>query len=172
MKVWVLRLGHRHHRDERISAHCGLVARAFSADGIVYSGEKDVSLLNSIKKVVDNWGGPFEVKYEKNWRKIIRNWKGKKIHLTMYGLPVQKKISEIKKSNDDLLIVIGSEKVPGEVYHLVDWNISVTSQPHSEIAALSIFLNMFFEGKELNKNFKDAKIKIIPQDRGKKTISS
>ena len=172
MKVWVLRLGHRHHRDERISSHCGLVARAFGAEGIIYSGEKDVSLLNSIKKVVDNWGGSFEVKYEKDWRKIIRNWNGKKVHLTMYGLPVQKKISEIKKSNDNLLIIVGSEKVPSEVYHLVDWNISVTSQPHSEIAALTVFLNMFFENKKLNKEFKYAKIKIIPQERGKKTISS
>jgi len=31
-------------------------------------------------------------------------------------------------------------------------------------------LDRFFEGKELVKGFKKAKIRIIPQERGKKTI--
>jgi tRNA (cytidine56-2'-O)-methyltransferase len=170
MEVWVLRLGHRIKRDERISTHCGLVARAFGADGIIYSGEKDNSLLDSIKKVVERFGGPFEVKYEKNWRKVIKNWKGKIAHLTMYGLPVQEKIEEIKNCKEDLLIVIGGEKVPGEVYNLVNWNIAITNQPHSEVAALAIFLHELFEGKEFEKEFK-GKVKIMPQERGKKVIS-
>jgi tRNA (cytidine56-2'-O)-methyltransferase len=170
MEVWILRLGHRMKRDERISTHCGLVARAFNANGIVYSGEKDDGLLNSIKRVVERFGGPFEVKYEKNWRKVIKEWKGKILHLTMYGLPVQEKIEEIKNCKENLLIVIGGEKVPGEVYSLADWNIAITNQPHSEVAALAIFLHELFEGKEFEKEFK-GKVKIIPQEKGKKVIS-
>lgn len=170
MDVWILRLGHRIKRDERISTHCGLVARALYADGIIYSGEKDNVLLDSVKKVVENFGGPFEVKYEKNWKEVIKKWKGKVVHLTMYGKPIQDKIEEIKNSRENLLIVIGGEKVPGEVYHLADWNVAITNQPHSEIAALAIFLDKIFEGKELKKEFK-GKLKIIPQEKGKKIIS-
>jgi len=166
-----LRLGHRRIRDQRITSHCGLVARAFGTNGITYSGEKDENLEKSIKKVVKNWGGPFEISYEKNWRKIIKNWKGKIVHLTMYGLPIQDKINKIKKSRGNLLIIIGSEKVATDVYHSSDWNIAVTNQPHSEVAALAIFLDMLFKGKELKKKFKKIKIKIIPQEKRKKTIS-
>jgi len=169
MKVWILRLGHRRIRDQRITSHCALVARAFGADGISYSGEKDENLEKSIKKLVKNWGGPFEIKYEKNWKKLIKNWKGKVVHLTMYGLLIQDKIKEIKKSKN-LLIVVGSEKVPGEVYQLSNWNIAVTNQPHSEVAALAIFLDRYFEKKELKKEFKNKKIKIIPQKREKKVL--
>ena len=170
MKVCVLRLGHRRIRDQRITSHCGLVARAFGADGITYSGERDENLERSIKKVVKNWGGPFDIKYEKNWRKVIKNWKGKIVHLTMYGLPLQGLMNEIKKYKKDLLIIIGSGKVPGEVYDLSDWNVAVTNQPHSEVAVLAVFLDRFFEGKELKKDFENKKIKIISQERGKKVL--
>jgi len=171
MKVWVLRLGHRIIRDQRITSHCGLVARAFGANGITYSGERDENLEKSMKKVVKNWGGSFGIKYEKNWKKIIKNWKGKIVHLTMYGLPIQDKINKIKKSRGSLLIIIGSEKVVTDVYHSSDWNVAVTNQPHSEVAALAIFLDMLFKGKELKKKFKKAKIRIVPKEKGKKTIS-
>ena len=171
MRVWVLRLGHRRIRDQRITSHCGLVARAFGADGITYSGKKDENLEKSIKKVVENWGGSFEIKYEENWKKVIKNWKGKIVHLTMYGLPFQGSMNEIKGCEKDLLIIVGSEKVPTEVYYFSHWNVAVANQPHSEVAALAVFLYNFFEDKKLKKQFKNAKIKIIPQERGKKIIS-
>jgi tRNA (cytidine56-2'-O)-methyltransferase len=170
MKIFVLRLGHRKFRDERISTHCGLVARALGANGIIYSGEKDDGIIESVKNVVKKWGGKFEISYEENWRKVLKNWNGKIIHLTMYGIPIQNKINEIRKCNEDLLIVVGSEKVPLEVYKLADWNIAITNQPHSEVAALAIFLDKFFIGEELNINFENPKVKIIPQEKGKKLI--
>ncbi len=51
MKVYILRLGHRISRDKRISTHCGLVSRAFGANGIIYAGEKDKDLMKSVKNV-------------------------------------------------------------------------------------------------------------------------
>jgi tRNA (cytidine56-2'-O)-methyltransferase len=171
MRIWVLRLGHRRVRDQRISSHCALVARTFGTNGMTYSGDKDENLEKSIKKVVENWGGPFEINYEKNWKKVIKNWKGKIVHLTMYGLSIQDVMSEIKNSKKDLLIIIGSQHVPGEVYHLSDWNVAVSNQPHSEVAALAVFLDRFFDGKQLKKDFENKKIKITPQEHGKKTIS-
>ena len=63
--------------------------------------------------------------------------------------------------------MIGGEKVPGEVYGLADYNIAVTNQPHSEVAALAVFLHEYFSGKELDKKFR-GRLKIVPQAAGKK----
>jgi tRNA (cytidine56-2'-O)-methyltransferase len=169
MKVIVLRMGHRAGRDPRISTHCGLVARALGASGIVYSGERDNKVIDSLKSVMKEWGGKFEVSYEKNHMSLIKNWKGKVAHLTMYGVPVQNVISKVREERN-LLVVIGGEKVPSDIYKLADWNVSITSQPHSEIAALSIFLDRVFKGKELKRIFPKARKKIIPQEKGKKVV--
>jgi len=169
--IIILRLSHRPFRDQRISTHCGLVSRAFGADRMIYSGEKDDSLENSINKVAKNFGGKFKIEYTESPRKTIQIYKKKKfliVHLTMYGLPVQKEIRKIKKSKN-ILIVIGGGKVPPEFYQLADYNISVASQPHSEVAALAILLDKYFSGKELEKNFK-GKLKVIPQEKGKKVL--
>ncbi len=168
--ITVLRLGHRHERDARVSTHCGLVARALGADSIIYTGEKDPKLLESVKSVVKNWGGPFKATYEKNWRKAVKQHKKKGFaiaHLTMYGIPAQKAMKAVKKRKK-VLVVVGAEKVPGEVYRLADFNVAVTSQPHSEIAALAIFLHDYFGGRE--KKFTKAKLRIVPQERGKKVV--
>ena len=167
-KIYVLRLGHRRKRDERLSTHCGLVARAFGSDGIIFSGERDEKLMESLKKVNKRWGNEFEIRYEEKWKKIIESWNGIKVHLTMYGIPIQKRINEIRKIKGDILIIIGSQKVPRVVYELADYNIAVTNQPHSEVAALAIFLHELFEGKELEKKFENSTMEIIPQERGKK----
>jgi len=163
--ITVLRLSHRPGRDERISTHCGLVARAMGAGKIIYSGEEDRKMLESVNDVSRRFGGRFAAIYEKNWRKVIQNFKGIKVHLTVYGLPINKKIKEIRKKRKNMLIIIGGEKVPPEVYNMADYNISVTNQPHSEVAALSVFLHEYYKGKE--KKFPKAKIKIIPTERGK-----
>ena len=85
----------------------------------------------------------------------------------MYGLPVQKVEKELRKK-DKLLVIIGSQKVERAVYEKSDYNVSVTLQPHSEIAALAVFLDRVFEGKELGKKFPKAKIEVEPVNKGKK----
>ena len=164
--ITVLRLGHRKKRDARLSTHCGLAARALGAGAIVYSGERDDRLLDSIRKVSKNWGGKFRASYEKDWRKTIKGYRGTKVHLTMYGLPIKTRIAKIR-GRRDVLVIIGGEKVPGEVYHSVDYNLAVTNQPHSEVAALAVFLHEYFRGRELTKKF-DGRLKIAPQEFGKK----
>ncbi|MEM7816215.1 MAG: tRNA (cytidine(56)-2'-O)-methyltransferase [Candidatus Aenigmatarchaeota archaeon] len=169
--IWVLRVGHRIDRDKRLSTHCGLVARAFGADKIIYSGQKDSKMEESINSVTRGWGGNFRIEHTESARKVINEWKGKTVHLTMYGIPLRRKIRTIRKFKR-LLVVIGGEKVPPEIYQECDWNISVTSQPHSEVAALAVFLHEYFSGKELDKSFKGAKRVVIPQERGKKVVSN
>ncbi len=165
MPVTVLRLGHRAARDKRISTHCALVARALGAESLIYTGQRDSEMEKSVRRVSEQWGGKFRIEHATSWRKAIKGFNGGKVHLTMYGLPIQKKINEIRKQKN-LLILIGGEKVPMEVYHSVDWNIAITNQPHSEVAALAIFLHRFFGGKTLD--FGKAERKILPQKAGKK----
>jgi len=85
---------------------------------------------------------------------------------------VQDVVHKIGESSSDKLVVVGGAKVPGMVYELADWNVSVTSQPHSEIGALSIFLHMLYEGQELSRTFEKARMRIVPQPRGKKIIEN
>lgn len=168
-EVWVLRLSHRASRDKRISTHCALVARALGARGIVYSGQRDPDMEKSVEGVARNWGGNFQVRYEKSWKSFLKGWKGKKAHLTVYGIPFEKAAPQVRKSRGKLLVIFGGEKVPTEVYHLSDWNISVTGQPHSEVAALALFLDRLFQGK-YPARFPGAKLRVVPQERGKKVV--
>jgi len=170
MEVRVLRLNHRPSRDKRVSTHLLLAARAFGASGAVYTGTLDPSLERSVGEVVENWGGVFPVRYSERWRSEVSEWRsrGRVVHLTMYGIPLQDAISSIRGNPSDKLVVVGGAKVPGEVYGLADWNVAVTSQPHSEVSALAVFLHELFEGRELLREFEGASLRVIPTERGKK----
>ncbi len=170
MPVEILRLGHRISRDPRLSTHLALTARAFLASKLYYSGQHDSSLENSINKVTSQFGSNFTITYIPNPIKLIQEKKKenyKIIHLTMYGASLN--INKIKK-HKNLLIIVGGEKVPPEIYNLADYNISITLQPISEVSALAIFLHEYFQKAELINDFKNAKIRIVPQEKGKKVM--
>lgn len=172
-EIWILRLFHRISRDKRVTSHLALAARALGAKGMYFCGQYDDSIFKTISKVNRTWGGDFKVQYVNDYLNLIEKWKehgGEVIHLTMYGLPLNQVISKIKKSDKRKLVIVGGAKVPAKIYNLSDWNISVTNQPHSEISALALFLHEYFGGKELNIKFKNAKVEIIPQRKGKKVI--
>ena len=171
--IVVLRLGHRPERDKRITTHVALTARAFGADKIIIAAEKDEHVYESVTDVVNRWGGPFEIEFNPHWRQILKEWKGKIVHLTMYGIHIDEAVPKIRKAlkKDDILVVVGAEKVPREVYEVAHYNVAIGNQPHSEVAALAVFLDRLLEGKGLKKEFKNAKIKIIPQEKGKKVVS-
>ncbi len=165
--IVILRLGHRPVRDKRITTHVALTARAFGAQGIILT-EEDRNIVESVEKVVENWGGDFFIRVEKDWRLVIKSWQGIKIHLTMYGMPIQKVISKIDLEKD-ILVIVGAEKVPGEVFRLVDYNIAIGNQPHSEVSALALFLDRLSQGNWLNKEI-IGKLRIIPSEREKKVV--
>lgn len=165
----VLRLGHRAGRDDRISTHVGLTARQWGADEVVFSGERDDSMIESQRDIIERWGGDTSVRYEKSWKPEIKNFNGLKIHLTMYGERIDDKMDGLKteaEDEKDLLVIVGAEKVPRWVYTHVDYNISVGNQPHSEIAALAVFLDRM-EGLETE--FPDAEIEVEPSEDRKLT---
>lgn len=170
MDVTILRIGHRFERDKRISTHIALVARAFGAGKIVFD-VKDSRLKESVDSVSKLWGDDFKVKFIDEWKNYVENFPGTRIHLTMYGININDIAIAKLTENENMLIIVGGKKVPSDIYQLVDYNIAVGNQPHSEVAALSVFLDRLFEGKELNKNFKGRQ-RIIPQGHGKKMIVS
>ncbi|MFQ5887742.1 MAG: tRNA (cytidine(56)-2'-O)-methyltransferase [Candidatus Hydrothermarchaeales archaeon] len=167
-KVLVLRLGHRPLRDKRITTHVGLVARSFGADGLILTVD-DESVVESIEDVKERWGGEFFVKVVNDWRRYLKSWGGVVVHLTMYGMPVDEKIDEIRRADSNVLVVVGAEKVPPEVYKLAHYNIAVGLQPHSEVAAIAIFLDRYFKGEQLEKDFK-GRTRIIPSGDGKRAV--
>jgi tRNA (cytidine56-2'-O)-methyltransferase len=173
MKVDILRLGHRMRRDKRTTTHVGLAARALGANSMIFSGDDDPRVRRSIEDVVTNWGGDFRIEYREDWQKSISSYPGLKVHLTMYGLPVRVVIDEIRDRAraQGILVIVGGEKVPGKVYSMVEYNVSVTNQPHSEISSLAVFLDRLLEGRELEARFEGAERTIKPSAHGKELLT-
>ncbi len=172
MKIYIFRFGHRLERDKRITTHCALVSRAFGATKMFYSGQEDPSFENSVKEVQEDWGGKFALEYVPDWELFFEENKSKYyiVHLTMYGTAFDDFAKLIKKSipRKPLLIFVGSQKVPTDVYHFADANVCVTNQPHSEVAALGLLLNALVDYKKVK--FPGAKIKVKENPKGKTII--
>lgn len=167
--IKVLRLGHRRGRDDRISTHVGLTARQWGADKVVYSGESDGNMIESQRDIIERWGGETEVEFREDWKKVIRDFEGLKVHLTMYGLKINDRLEALEEEwDEDILVVVGAEKVPRWVYTHVDYNISVGNQPHSEIAALAVFLDRI-QDEGLKEDFEGAEIEVEPSEDRKIT---
>jgi tRNA (cytidine56-2'-O)-methyltransferase len=168
-RVAVLRIGHRLVRDDRVTTHAALVSRAFGA-GRIYMTGIDQSVKETVESVGKRWGGDFTVEIVGSWKEVTRSWKkngGKIAHLTMYGVNIDDVIARVRKE-DDILVIIGAEKVPREAYEIADYNIAVGNQPHSEIAALAIFLDRLQEGKQFRKEFSGGRLRVVPTEKGKK----
>lgn len=170
----VLRLGHRIPRDLRVTTHVCLTARAFGADGLVLADVVDTTLERTIRDVSQRFGGDFWIRMGDSWRQVVKEWKskgGEVVHLTAYGMPLSQAIEGIRSSPSPKLVVVGAEKVPGEVFEAATWNVAITNQPISEVSALAMFLDRYFEGKQFSMEFENAEVKIIPSERGKKVVN-
>lgn len=173
-RILVLRWGHRAQRDVRLTTHVALTARALCASGFILSDTQDAHIQETVTKIATRWGGTFTFEMGTSWKKAVRDWKvkgGIVVHLTAYGENIQTSnvMCRIKEQSKDVMVVVGSQKVPGDFYssEVSDFNVAVGNQPHSECSALAIFLDRYFEGKELVKSFPNAKVEIVPKDRGK-----
>ena len=166
--IEVVRIGQRVVRDDRVTTHVALVSRSFGAEKI-FMTEVNPEIKDTLEKINNTWGGNFIVEFIDNWKSIVKSKKKdgfKIIHLSMYG----EKINDAQirlRPEEKMLVVVGAEKVPREIYELADYNISVGSQPHSEISALAILLDRIQNGEQFEKVFPDAKRKIIPSKNGK-----
>ncbi len=139
---------------------------------------EDVKIKESIEKICRDWGGRFFFKMGMPWKRVVREWKAKEglvVHLTAYGENVETSgvLERVKASGKDVLVIVGSQKVPGEFFSedVSDFNVAIGNQPHSECASVAVFLDRFFDGKELGRSFENAQVRIEPQPRGKRIIT-
>jgi len=108
-----------------------------------------------------------------HWKTLnfLKDWKkqgGVVIHLTMYGIELSDKLQEIQDlEKEEILIVVGGVKVQGQVFELANYNIAIGNQPHSEVAALAVFLDRITGGEARKQKFQDANYEIVPMERGK-----
>ncbi len=166
--IVVLRLGHRPSRDKRVTTHVALTARAFGASE-VWVSTKDAGLEKTVESIVKRFGGDFVIKTGVKWREAIRSWKGMVVHLTMYGESIVDALPSM--AGKDLLVVVGAEKVPREVYELADLNVSVGNQPHSEIAALAVLMHRLTGDESLYRDL-EGRLTVLPNPRGKTVVDN
>ena len=159
MVIEIVRIGQRLVRDDRVTTHVALVSRAFGAERI-FMTEVNPDIKNTLEKINKTWGGDFVVEFIDKWKTIVKKKKEENFKIIHH---VQEKLQK----EENLLVVVGAEKVPREIYELADYNIGVGSQPHSEISALAIFLDRIQNGVQFEKEFPNAKRKIIPTKNGK-----
>lgn len=153
-----------------MTTHVGLTARALGADRVMLPAAAGEA-TETVADVTDRFGGPFAVEPVESPLAVVRDWDDRVVHLTMYGEPVQDVMPAVRDAHatDAVLVVVGGGKVPFEVYERADWNVAVTNQPHSEIAALAVFLDRLFVGRELEREWADARRRVVPEPAGKTT---
>jgi len=171
-ELTVVRLGHRQQRDKRITSHLGLTARALGADHFLLCGDEDEHVMETISGVTNRFGGTFSATHDKKpmgWLKAFKREGGVVIHLTMYGEQLKQATAAIPRDTK-LAVVVGGAKVPGEMYALADFNIGVGNQPHSEVAALALFLHELLGEIPGQDRFEGGRLEIQPSASGKVVV--
>jgi len=184
-EVVVLRYGHRPGRDDRMTTHVGLTARALGADRVILPDNAGQS-AETVRDITGRFGGPFAVELRDDQKAVVGDFDGVVVHLTMYGERVQDVEGDVREavglgdataggpppSPRDLLVVVGGEKVPWALYERADFNVGVTNQPHSEVAGLAVFLDRLFDGAELEREWADADRRVVPEATGKTVVDA
>jgi len=87
----------------------------------------------------------------------------------MYGEPHDAITTEIP-TDGPIAVVVGGAKVPGDIYKLADYNVSIGHQPHSEVAALALFMSELMGGVAGPEHFHGARLEIQSHPSGKVVI--
>ena len=136
----------------------------------MYLSKPDSRVVTTIDEVVAKFGGDFEIEPLSNPRKFAKNWEGRIVHLTMFGLPLEDFEDKLRKEQSPILFIVGAEKVPPWTFEYADYNISIGNQPHSEVSALAISLS------SLNENYVDQEfdgpLQVIPSGDHRKMIDT
>ncbi|HTT44755.1 MAG TPA: tRNA (cytidine(56)-2'-O)-methyltransferase [Thermoplasmata archaeon] len=163
----MLRVGHRPGRDPRLTTHVALAARAFGARRM-YLHPRDDALAERVAGVGRRWGGGFEVVPADDWKKLVSSFPGAVVHLTMYGLPLERCLPRLSRERS-ILLVVGGAKVPPELYRRSKYNVAVGHQPHSEVAAVAVTLERLL-GLPRPVGAGGAPNRIVPSARGKRVV--
>ena len=172
----VLRLGYRLGRDPRITTHLALVSRALGADRFLLAGDEDPKMFENLGSVADRFGSGMSCEHVRGPMGWLRRFveedagdgePGVAVHLTMYGEPFRQAIPRIRRDRP-MVVIVGGAKVPGDVYKYSQYNLAVGNQPHSEVAALALFLDAWHGESGSERSFDDARLIIQPTASGKR----
>ena len=172
----VLRLGYRLGRDPRITTHLALVSRALGADRFLLAGDEDSKMFENLESVADRFGSGTSCEHVQGPMGWLRRFveedagdgePGVAVHLTMYGEPFRQAIPRIRRDRP-MVVIVGGAKVPGDVYKYSQYNLAVGNQPHSEVAALALFLDAWHGESGSERSFDDARLIIQPTASGKR----
>ena len=178
--VTILRLGYRLGRDPRITTHLALVARALGANRFIFAGDEDERLSENIESVNQRFGGNMMVEHVKSpmaWlRKFVREGidgdpPGIAVHLTMYGASYRSVTPTIRRDRP-LVVIVGGAKVPSEVFEISQYNLAIGNQPHSEVAALALFLDGWYGSGFVERKLDGGELIINPSNTGKEVTDT
>ncbi len=171
----VLRLGYRKGRDPRITTHLALVSRALGATRFLLAGDEDEDLFANVASVNERFGGEMQCEHVGGGLGWLKRFSqvdagdglpGVVVHLTMYGEPYRQVIPQIRRDRP-VTVVVGGAKVPGDVFEHAHYNVAVGNQPHSEVAALALFMEAWYGEGGTERHFPNARLVIEPSARGK-----
>jgi tRNA (cytidine56-2'-O)-methyltransferase len=171
----VLRLGYRKGRDPRITTHLALVSRALGATRFLLAGDKDQELFANINSVNERFGGEMDCEHVGGGMSWLKRFSqvdagdgqpGVVVHLTMYGEPYRSVLPQIRRDRP-VTVVVGGAKVPSDVFEFAHYNVAVGNQPHSEVAALALFMEAWYGEGGTERHFPNARLVIEPSARGK-----
>ncbi|MCH1616725.1 MAG: hypothetical protein L7R83_04370 [Candidatus Poseidonia sp.] len=174
----VLRLGYRKGRDPRITTHLALVSRALGATNFLLAGDEDKELFENIASVNERFGGTMTCEHVDGAMGWLRRFTqqdagdgepGVAVHLTMYGEPYREVLPRIRRDRP-VVVIVGGAKVPSDVFQYAQYNVAVGNQPHSEVAALALFMEGWYGHGGTERHFPDARLVIEPSARGKSVI--
>lgn len=153
---------------EKVADLC-LVARAFGASEIVFTSDNKKLISKSqrfCKGMCADWGGRFNISFTSNWKAYIKNKKNyKTVYLTRYGIPMKQMRYTLRAYKNLLVIASFSEEI-NALYEFADFNISITSQPHTIASSITALLLAYYRDREPSIHFENAKYKIIPEPHG------
>jgi tRNA (cytidine56-2'-O)-methyltransferase len=136
----------------------------------MYLHPPDQALAERIAAVGRRWGGDFTVVPVDDWKSLVRSFSGAVVHLTMYGLPLERCLPRLARHRR-LLLVVGGAKVPSELYQKARYNVAVGHQPHSEVAAVAVTLERLL-GLPRPVRAGSAAQRIVPSARGKRVAGA
>jgi len=136
----------------------------------MYLHPRDDALAERVAAVSDRWGGPFEVVPVDDWKSVVRSFPGAVVHLTMYGLPLERTLPRLARHRA-ILLVVGGAKVPSELYRQATYNVAVGHQPHSEVAAVAVMLERLL-GLPKPVRAGEAPQRVVPTARGKRVAGT
>ena len=135
----------------------------------MYLHPRDDALAARVAAVARRWGGGFEVVPVDDWKNVVRSFPGVVVHLTMYGLPLERLLPRLARHRE-VLLVVGGAKVPSQLYREASYNVAVGHQPHSEVAALAVALERL-RGIPGPGTWRGARRRIVPTERGKRVVA-